>query len=377
MPVCLDVKIDFLFGYQPHVRADPIKRIVMNLKSVKIFTLLIAIFCLFSCKQTDTQVTKHQLFVFGTVVEINIWSDNFKNKQRAINEISSTFNTMHHQWHAWKPGRLTDINQALRLGKTVVLTQEEQLFIERTIELAKQSNHLFNPAMGELIHLWGFHADEYPLLTPPPTSQQIQALTNENITVENLKLKGLNLSSNHKNIWLDFGGIAKGYAIDKAVEILNRNHIDNAIINAGGDLRSIGNKGRIDNNKKPWRIAIQSPNDWSMLAEIVINNDESVFTSGNYQRYKEFDGRRYSHIINPTSGMPVDTIVSATVIAENGVIADAAATALVVAGAQWPKIAKLMKIEQVLVINEQLQCHGTAAMINRLENQHIDCIAID
>jgi len=326
-----------------------------------------------ACNQPKSNISTHKIYVFGTLVEINIWSDDSTKTQSAINEIKETFDVMHHQWHAWKPGRLYDINQALRSGKTVVLSNEEKSFIQQTIELAEQSEHLFNPAIGELIHLWGFHADEYPLLTPPPTEPQVQALTTQNITVKNLKLNGLNISSNNSQIWLDFGGIAKGYAIDTAVQILKKHQLKNAIINAGGDLRSIGSK----QNNKPWRIAIQSPIDWSMVAELNINGDESVFTSGNYQRYKEFNGKRYSHIIDPNTGRPVDSIVSATVIAPNGITADATATALVVAGEQWSRVAQLMNAEQVLVINEKLQCFGTTAMINRLENLNIDCQVVD
>jgi thiamine biosynthesis lipoprotein len=345
---------------------------IINTNLTYILTLALSAAFLTACNQTESQVSKHQLWVFGTVVEINVWSDNLANTQQAVDEISSTFNAMHHQWHAWKPGRLSDINRALRAGESIQLIDEERQFMQQTIDLSKQSNYFFNPAIGELIHLWGFHADDYPLLTPPPTAEQIKTLTAQNISVDNLKINGMSLRSDNLNIWLDFGGIAKGYAIDQAVEILNKHHIDNAIINAGGDLRSIGSKDKI-----PWRVAIQSPTDWSMLAEIMIKGDESVFTSGNYQRYKEFDGQRYSHIINPTTGMPVVEIVSATVIAENGILADAAATALVVAGDQWPQIANNMNINQVLIINEQLQCFGTPAMLSRLENLTIACQVVD
>ena len=339
--------------------------------------ILFLISFLTACNENTSKVTKQKLFVFGTVVEISIWSENSTNIQHAINEISTTFNTMHHQWHAWKPGRLTDINQALRSGKKITLNQAESAFIQQTIKLSKQSNHLFNPAVGELINLWGFHSDEFPLLTPPPTAKKIEILAAKNITTENLNLDGLNLSSDHPNIWLDFGGIAKGYAIDIAIQILKKHQINHAIINAGGDIRSIGNKGGSDIENRPWQVAIQSPTDWSMLAQIQIDGDESVFTSGNYHRFKKFDGKRYSHIINPHNGQPVEFIISATVIAADGITADAAATALVVAGEQWPQIAKLMNIDQALIINEQLQCFGTKAMINRLQNQTIDCQSLD
>ncbi len=346
-------------------------RISINNKIKKIALPLLALLLLSACNPPKTQISKHQLLVFGTLVDINVWHHDNHNPQPAIDEISQTFNAMHHQWHAWKPGRLTNINQALRAGKSIRLTAEEAQFITTVILLARQSNHFFNPAIGELIHLWGFHADDYPLLTPPPEMAQIRSLTTQQLNVDQLQLNGLTLSSNNPHIWLDFGGVAKGYAVDLAVKILQKHQFNNAIINAGGDLRSIGSKGQT-----PWRVAIQSPADWSMLAEIVINGDESVFTSGNYRRYKEFDGQRYSHIINPNSGMPVADIVSATVIAKNGTLADAAATAMIVAGDQWPKIAAQMKLNQVLIINEQLQCFTTSAMLSRLENLHINCQVI-
>ncbi len=352
-------------------------RMIINTNLTYMLTLLLCAAFLTACNQTASQVSKHQLLVFGTVVEINVWSDNLANTQQAVDEISETFNAMHHQWHAWKPGRLSDINRALRSGESIQLTEEERQFMQKTIDLSKQSNYFFNPAIGELINLWGFHADEYPLLSAPPTAEQIRALSTQLISVDDLSLNGLTLSSDKPNIWLDFGGIAKGYAIDRAVEILHKHHINNAIINAGGDLRSIGSKSSDDKTLRPWRVAIQSPTDWSMIAEIEIKADESVFTSGNYQRYKEFDGQRYSHILNPITGMPVAEIVSATVIADNGILADAAATALVVAGDQWPQIANNMNISQVLIINEQLQCFGTAAMLSRLENLTIACQVVD
>ena len=110
------------------------------------------------------------------------------------------------------------------------------------------------------------------------------------------------------------------------------------------------------------------------VAEIEIIDDESVFTSGNYRRYKEFDGKRYSHIIHPVTGRPMGEIVSATVITKTGIHADAAATALIVAGSEhWYETAKDMNIKQALVINEAGQCQGTQAMIERLQNLSIDC----
>jgi thiamine biosynthesis lipoprotein len=345
--------------------------IINNSTLIKFIFLLLLLF-LAACQNNQPIVHKHQLYVFGTLVDINIWHEDLNQVEQAVSAISDQFNTMHQQWHAWKPGRLQNINQQLQAGKTVELTTEEAEFIKQTILLAEDSEHLFNPTIGKIINLWGFHTDEYPILTPPPTPEVINQFTAQKLDVSVLHLQDNMLFSSNPDIWLDFGGIAKGYAIDLAMTILRKHNINDAIINAGGDLRSIGSKG-----KRSWRVAIQSPADWSTLADFEVNDDESVFTSGNYQRYKEFDGKRYAHIINPSTGMPVAQIISATVIAENGIKADAAATALVVAGDKWYKTAHAMGIKQALIINDQHLCFTTNALFNRLENLKINCEVVD
>lgn len=336
------------------------------------FYFFTSLVLLSACQHEKTNNHLHQLFVFGTLVDINIWHDDVNTINNAIDKISETFNQMHQQWHAWKPGRLQKINHALQQGKSLMLSEDEAFFIQKTIDYSLASEHLFNPTIGKVINLWGFHTDDYPIRTPPPDQAVINQLIASGLDVSVLQLKDQQISSNNPNIWLDFGGIAKGYAIDVAVTILQEHGINDAIINAGGDLRSMGSKG-----KKAWRIAIQSPKDWTALAEFTVKGDESVFTSGNYQRYKEFDGERYAHIIDPRTGMPVEDIVSATVIAENGIQADAAATALVVAGKDWYQTAQAMGIEQALIIDDQHQCFVTQAFFNRLENLKISCEVIN
>jgi thiamine biosynthesis lipoprotein len=336
--------------------------------------LIILMGCaLLACQHNQAEKSEHQLYVFGTMVSITLWHDDPIVTQQAIDDISQMFNTMHHQWHAWKPGRLSDINQQLRAGKTVDLTAEEARFISQTLALTESSEGRFNPLIGELIHLWGFHTDDYPLLTPPPALTAIQDLLSQSLDTSQVTLKNNQLTAHNPHVWLDFGGIAKGYAVDRAIERLDAHGITSAIINTGGDLRSIGSKG-----EQPWRIAIQSPSNWQPVAELEVNQDEAIFTSGNYQRYKEFDGQRFSHIIHPLTGMPVAEVVSATVVTDSGIKADAAATALVVAGSKgWPEVAEKMGIDQVLVIDEHHHCSATRSMLERLKNLTVTCQPVD
>lgn len=339
----------------------------------KILTLLLCTVLLSSCFNPQYDSHQRQIFVFGTLVDITIWHHDAVRTEQAMGDIDNLFKNMHQQWHAWKPGRLQDINQALRQGHSVQLTVDEAAFMRRVIDLSQRTNHYFNPTIGELINLWGFHTDEYPITSPPPTEKAINLLAEQLITVDNLQLNELTLTADNSHIWLDFGGIAKGLAVDQAIDIIRSYGIENAIVNAGGDLRSIGHKGN-----RAWQIGIQSPQNQGVIASLKIEQDEAVFTSGNYQRYKAYNGKRYPHIIDGRSGMPVQDIISATVIAEDGVTADAAATALIVAGLdQWQQVATALRLNNILLIDSENHCITTESMHKRLINLISTCEIIN
>ncbi len=347
-----------------------IMRMIINVFLVSI------VLCLSACRaprESSATLINRTHFIFGTLVEISVWAKADERTEAALAEVEQALNDMHHQWHAWKPGRLAQINRALRAGEAVQLRADEAAFIQRAQALSLQSGGHFNPAIGELIHLWGFHSDEFPIAAPPPERAQIEAFVQQRPDMRDLHFDGAQLRSSHARIWLDFGGIAKGLAVDRACEILQRHGLHNAIVNAGGDLRSIGRKGTQD-----WRIAIRSPVGDGVLASLQVRGDEAIFTSGNYQRYKQHNGQRYAHILDPASGWPVQQIISATVIAADGVSADAAATALIVAGTEhWRAVAHAMGIEQALLIDSDNRCHATAAMHRRLQPADLPCALDD
>ena len=341
-----------------------------NIRIIIQYLLITTSLFLFSaCKKENEKLTSKQYFIFGTIIEVLVWHNDDKLVNKALIEVEAELNGMHSQWHAWKPGRLNQINSALRSGKSFNITNEEKEFIQATINLSELSKGYFNPTIGQLINMWGFHTDTYPILEPPPKVSEIESFLRIKPSMQDLKFNGMFISSKNKSIWLDYGGVAKGYAIDKAIKILKSFGIDNAIVNAGGDLRSIGTKGN-----KNWRVAIRKPNSEDILTSINVDGDESIFTSGNYERYKEFDGKRHAHIIDPFTGYGVEEIVSATVIAENGTKADAAATALIVAGIEnWHLVAESMKLDQVLLINADSECFATKAFMERIDDNELTC----
>lgn len=132
----------------------------------------------------------------------------------------------------------------------------------------------------------------------------------------------------NSNTMVDLGGIAKGYAIDEAARIFREHNVDRFFIDAGGDIYAGGKNC----NDELWKVGIKDPRDTSKIVDIVKISDKAVATSGNYERHFKVGNRTFSHIIDPRSGYPQEAVVSASVIADTAIEADAYATALTVLG---------------------------------------------
>lgn len=329
----------------------------------KIINLLLMGLLMTSCGQQEV-VYQQDFYVFGTLVNISIWGVSQNTAQQAMKTVADDFQTMHHQWHAWQPGPLVDLNRAFAAGETVTVAAETRLIpmIEQTQRFYKQTEGLFNPAIGYLIALWGFHGDDLPtgVIPSPAAIAELLALKP---TMDDIEIHGNQVSSRNRAVQLDFGGFAKGYAVDLAIERLRQLGVTNAIVNAGGNLKAIGHKG-----DQPWRIGIRHPSGSGVLASITIAGEESVITSGNYERYHEYQGVRYSHIIDPRNGQSAQGIASVTVINPSGALADTASTALAIAGvSDWQRIAHQLGIKYVMLVDDQGAVYMNPAMADRVQ----------
>lgn len=314
-----------------------------------------------SACQRSPEVHQAEFFVFGTVLDVSVQGVDRAAAGRAFAELQRDFQTMHRDWHAWEPGMLTRVNEAFAAGKPATATADIVEMIRRSQRLETRSGGRFNPAIGALIGLWGFHTSDYPILGPPPPAEAIERLVGQDPSTTDIEVDGLTLNSRNPAVQLDFGGIAKGYAVDLACARLNALGIDNAIVNAGGDLRAMGNHG-----DRPWRVAIRDPQG-GIVGTLETGADEAVFTSGNYERFRQHGEARYPHILDPRSGWPVQALSSVTVIASEGLLADAAATALTVAGPdEWTEVAQALGLEQVLLVDAAGRVFLTPAMAQRV-----------
>ena len=345
----------------------PIRKNWRQRKSSSVFTLPPHVFLAFVCLlllaacQRDEEQTA-ELFVFGTIVEIKLWAATPEDASHAFAELQKMFQGMHRDWHAWEPGRLTAINEAFTAGQTATADKDIVEMIRRSQLIESATGGRFNPAIGALIRLWGFHTSDYPIIGPAPSQADIEQVLELRPSSRDIIIDGLELRSDNPSVQLDFGGIAKGYAVDLTIARLRELGINNAIVNAGGDLRAMGSHG-----DRPWRVAVRKPGGGN-IGSVQVDGDEAIFTSGNYERFRQDQTERYPHIIDPGTGWPAKDIASVTVITDEGLLADAAATALVVAGLEaWPEVARSLNLNQVAVVDENGAVYLTPEMEQRIQ----------
>ncbi|MEO5573287.1 MAG: FAD:protein FMN transferase [Gammaproteobacteria bacterium] len=313
-----------------------------------------------SCTKSEP-LYQEQIFALGALVDISIWGAKPALARQAAAALTEDFNRVHTTWHAWQPSALTRINEQLARPAAFPVAPELIPLLISARELSHASNGLFNPGIGRLLALWGFQSDERPN-GPPPAAKAVAALTAQHPSMDDLHIEGNTLRSTNPALQLDMGAIGQGYAVDIAIEHLRRLGIQNAIVNASGDIRVIGNRG-----VRPWRIGIRDPQGPGIIASIEMQGDESIVTSGDYERYFEYQGKRYAHILDPRSGYPATGARSITVLHGNATVADAASTALMVAGeTEWRQVARAMGIQQVMRIDHDGGVQITPVLAKRL-----------
>ncbi|MEW8027329.1 MAG: FAD:protein FMN transferase [Candidatus Thiodiazotropha sp.] len=340
--------------------------------SCRMLLLFVVLIGVTACERgpRDHQQT---LLVFGTLLDIKAYTDNPAEFDAAVKGLERTFQDMHREWHAWKgDGELVRLNRAIGRGDAMTVSPDLAELLLRAKQYADRSDHLFNPAIGGLIAEWGFHSDEPPG-GPPPDGNRIASLIEAAPSMAQLTFERNRIHSSNRAVALDLGAFAKGYALNLAIRQLKQSGIAHAIVNAGGDLCVSGRHG-----DRPWTIGIRNPLGEGVIASLKVSDGECVLTSGNYERYREYEGIRYAHIIDPRTGYPVEHVASATVISMDGGLADAAATALSVAGpGQWEKIAAQMGINEVMLVDGNGDVHLSPSMRDRIEfQQHIDRVIV-
>jgi thiamine biosynthesis lipoprotein len=314
-------------------------------------------------------IHKRQSYVFGTLVEVSVHGEDQAKARRVTDRVLKDFDEMHQTLHAWQPGTLERVNGILALARPgapakAALPPGLVPILRDATRLSELSEGLFNPAIGNLVRLWGFHSDTFEPRLPDP--KEIERLVQANPRMTDLHVDGLMLSGGNPAARLDLGGYAKGYALDLAAAYLKSQGVRNALINIGGNILALGDKGGT-----PWRVGIQHPRRAGALATLELRDGEAIGTSGDYQRFFELGGRRYCHLIDPRTGWPADTTQAVTVVTRGdhaGTLSDVASKPLFLAGpGDWRRLADRLGIRMALLVAADGRISVTREMQARLD----------
>lgn len=258
----------------------------------------------------------------------------------------------------WEPGsEISAINKAAGV-KAIEVSAEVFRLIAEALRISELSNGKFDITFKSAGKLWDFRAQTIP--DAAALKNAVTAINYQNVVMDQ---ENQTVFLKQAETQIGLGGIAKGYAIDRAVQIIRNAGFDVFYINAGGDLYAssgdVSKNSKRDNTKR-WKVGIQHPDETESLIALLPVANGAIATSGDYERYFEKGGIRYHHIIDPDTGYPADLSRSVTVLTSRAYLADALATAVFVQGPEKGiTLIENMPEAEVLIIDKRGQIVST------------------
>lgn len=287
----------------------------------RVFSLLLFAFASMFAQKRYTRVTK----LMGSRYDITVVADDSVQAARyidmAINEIKRIENII----SSWKPDSQTSLINRNAGIRPVKVSKELFDLIKRSLIISRLTGGAFDISYASMDRIWKFDGSMKKFPSPEAVKKSVakvgyrNIILNEKDTTVFLKLKGMKIG---------FGAIGKGYSADKAKQLLMAHGVKAGIINASGDMNTWGKQP----DGRDWMVAVTNPFNKNKAFALLPLKQGAVVTSGNYEKYVIFNGKRYTHIINPKTGYPATGIVSVTIFAPKAELADAMATAVFVMG---------------------------------------------
>lgn len=319
--------------------------------------LLIAIVFFTSCGEKEKVYKTYEGEIFGTYYRIQV-ADLGKDLQA---EFDSVFNLINVASNSYVED--SEISEFNRTGKLVNASFTFKDMMDSTVKYHRMSEGYFEPTLYPLLKSWGFSFEQREQMD----SLKVTELTGLIGFEQMILLTDSGFFATKTGVMLDITGLGEGYAIDKLVEVVERNQIEDYMVEIGGEMKAKGFNSR----KTLWTIGIEDPAQAemgitsSMLTKVELNN-RSISSSGNYRKfYIDEDGNRRAHILDPKTGFPVShNMVSVSVLAPSATQADALATAFMAMGPEKAKILaeSLPGVEAMFVIGgkEKLEMEFTS-----------------
>lgn len=285
--------------------------------------------CIFfnACRSGEQKLIKLEGNAQGTTYHISFLSEDGFNYKSAVDSLLKVIDS---SMSTYLPVSLIS-----RINKNDSTVLVDQCFIDvfnKSMEVSKKTGGLFDVTVGPLVNAWGFGFTKKAAVD----SSMIDSLR-KFVGYQMLKLEGNKVVKARPEIILDFNAIAQGYSVDVLANYLESRGINNYLVELGGELKAKGKK-----NNEDWKVGIDQPNEKESeerkLEAIISLNNKALATSGNYRKFYEEGGQKFSHIIDPRTGYPArQNLLSTTVIADDGITADAYATAFMIMGLERSK----------------------------------------
>ncbi len=312
-------------------------------------------FCLLSALPVIAQQPyKRALSKMGSDFEITVVAENRAQADAWIDMAVAEIGRIESVISSWDPASETSEINRMAGVQPVAVSPELYGLIERALGISRLTDGAFDISYASMDRIWKFDGS----LTAMPEAEAITASV-ARVGYQKIKLDPATASVflAGEGMRIGFGAIGKGYAADRARDLLVAQGVPAGIINASGDMNTWGRKP----DGSSWQVAITNPMDKTKSFGLLPLEDRAVVTSGNYERYVRFNGVRYAHIIDPRTGYPATGILSVTVFAPRAELADALATAVFVMGVETG----LDRIEQIpgvdcIIVDEAGVLHSSS-----------------
>ncbi len=289
-------------------------------KAVRILLLVVTLFYFNSYAQNDE--IKFEMsaskYLMGTLFEIITVHTSIDSGKKAMYYALKEVERIECVMSNYKDSSEISYVNKNAFFKPVKVSAELFGIIERSIEYSNKYDGYFDITVGPLTNYWGFNSD-HPIKTEPDKNKIKNLLEFVGYKYLKLNYEDSTISFTKNGVEIDLGGIAKGYALDRAVEILRKMGVNDFLISGGGDIYASGRKA----DGKKWVVGIKDPrNNENLVATMEVENT-GVCTSGDYERFEIINGKRYHHIFNPKTGFPAPGSQSSTVVTdkcEEGVV---------------------------------------------------------
>jgi thiamine biosynthesis lipoprotein len=317
-----------------------------------------------ACERRDP-VARGQLDAFGADVDITLIGVNRERADEVTRLLAEDLDLMERAWDPTGDSPLARVNQRFNDDADAFAAPPSVLPILRLSQtLSARSDDLFNPAIGHLVRAWGLESDSRDCVRPVDDAV-LELVVAARPRMGDIEIDDIRIASRNTLVRLNFRDVRQGLAIDRLIARLKELGIDNASVSIDGTLRAIGSR-----DGHPWSVTVRGPGGGGVLATLSILGNEAAATVGGHGQTISHLGKTYPDVIDPRTGRPAEHTASVTVLHENASTADAAATALFVAGPRdWHRIARQMGVRYVLLSDSEGRLHMNPAMRARVKLQ--------